>query len=245
MKIVREFLSLSATRTRTLRTNFLWNAAGSTVFALSQWGIVVVFAKLGSPALVGQLVYGLALTAPLFVVAGLQLRSIQATDANNRYALGQYLGLRALTTVAALIVAALGAAILWVAGNPSALIILLWALSKVVDSGSDTLYGLFQQSERMDYVGVSLTLRGFLAVASVAIIFRVSHSAPLALAGMGIVWSAVFVVFDIPAARLLLRQLPRSARRQHGIAETLRPILGRRLLTPLCLEAAPLALIIH
>src|ERR1039458_2184341 len=90
----REFLSLSATRTRTLRTNFLWNATGNAVFALCQWGIVIVFAKLGSATLVGQLVYGLALTAPLFVVAGLQLRSIQATDADNRHTLGQWLGLR-------------------------------------------------------------------------------------------------------------------------------------------------------
>lgn len=30
------------------------------VSSLSQWGILVVFAKLGSPALVGHLVYGLA-----------------------------------------------------------------------------------------------------------------------------------------------------------------------------------------
>src|ERR1700730_3851088 len=99
----REIFSLSATRAYTLRTNFLWNAAGSGIFAASQWGIIVVFAKLGSAAVVGQLVYGLALTTPLFVIAGLALRSIQATDAGNRHTLGQYLGLRALTTVAAII----------------------------------------------------------------------------------------------------------------------------------------------
>ena len=154
IKRSREFLSLRATRTRTLRTNFLWNAAGNAVFALCQWGILVVFTKLGSPTLVGQLIYGLALTAPLFVVAGLQLRSIQATDADNRHTLGQYIGLRALTTVAAVIVAVLVAAVVWATGNRSALIILFWAFSKAVDSGSDALYGLFQQSERMDYVGV-------------------------------------------------------------------------------------------
>ena len=210
IKRSREFLSLSATRTRTLRTNFLWNAAGNAVFALSQWGILVVFAKLGSPTLVGQLVYGLALIAPLFVVAGLQLRSIQATDADNRHTLGQYLGLRALTTVAAVIVAVFVAAVMWAAGNQLALIILLWALSKVVDSGSDALYGLFQQSERMDYVGVSLILRGFLAIASVAVLFRASHSAPLALAGLVVGWGAVFILFDIPVARILLRQRERS-----------------------------------
>jgi hypothetical protein len=105
IKRSRAFFLLSPAHTRTLRANFLWNAAGSSIFYLSQWGILVVFAKLGSAALVGQLVYGLALTAPLFVIAGLQLRSVEATDADNRHTLGQYLGLRVLTTGAAIIVA--------------------------------------------------------------------------------------------------------------------------------------------
>ena len=239
IKRSREFLSLSATRTRTLRTNFLWNAAGSGIFSLSQWGILVVFAKLGSARLVGQLVYGLALTAPLFIVAGLQLRSLQATDADNRHTLIQYLGLRALTTAAAMIVAVLAATVAWVIGSQSALIILLWALSKAVDSGSDALYGFFQQSERMDYVGISLTLRGLLAVAGVAALFRASNSAPLALAGLVIGWIAVFILFDIPTAHNLRRRGDRSVHKP-GKSETLRLILDRRQLTPLFLEAAPL-----
>lgn len=242
IKRSREFLSLRGARTRTLRTNFLWNAAGSGTFSLCQWGILVVFAKLGSATLVGQLVYGLALTVPLFV-AGLQLRSIQATDADNRYALGQYLGLRALTTVVALLVAVLAAAVLWAAGNPAALIILLWALSKAVDAGSDALYGLFQQYERMDYVGVSLILRGVLAVAGVAVLFRASRSAPLALVGLVVGWSAVFILFDVPMARILLRQRVRSAYSSGTIADTLRPVFDRRQLAPLCLEAAPLGVV--
>ena len=240
----REFLSLRPARTRTLRTNFVWNATGNAVFALCQWGILVVFAKLGSPTLVGQLVYGLALIAPLFVIAGLQLRSIQATDADNRHTLGQYLGLRAITTVAAVILAVFAAAVLWAAGSQSALIILLWALSKAVDSGSDALYGFFQQSERMDYVGVSLVLRGLLAVASVAVLFRASHSAPLALAGLVAGWSAVFILFDIPMARILLRQRERPASTSGTMAETLHLVFDRRQLTSLCLEAAPLGLVV-
>jgi O-antigen/teichoic acid export membrane protein len=197
----REFLSLNAGRTRTLRTNFAWNAVGSGVFAMSQWGILIIFAKLGSATLVGQLVYGLALAAPLFVVAGLQLRSIQATDPESRHSVGQYLGLRAVTTLAALLVASAIAAVMWVIGSQLALIVLFWALSKAVDAGSDALYGLFQQSERMDYVGISLTLRGILAVASVAVLFRASRSAPLALAGLVITWVAAFILFDVPMAR--------------------------------------------
>lgn len=238
-----EFLSLSAARTRTLRTNFLWNATGNGVFALCQWGTLIVFAKLGSPALVGQVIYGLALTAPLFVIAQLQLRSVQATDADNRHALDQYIGLRVLTTIAALIASVLIAAAMSTSSKQLALIILFWSLSKAVDSGSDCLYGLFQQSERMDYVGVSFSLRGLLAVAGVAVLFRAGHSAPLALAGLVAGWTTVFILFDIPVARNLLRQRKESANAPNGTGETLRPALNRRQLTPLCLEAAPLGVV--
>jgi len=235
------FLSLlSPARTYTLRANFLWNAAGSAIFSLSQWGILVVFAKLGSAALVGQLVFGLALTTPLFVITGLQLRSIQATDADNRHTIGQYLGLRVLTTVAAVVVALVAVAIIWVTSAQLALIILLWTLSKAVESGSDVLYGFFQQSERMDYVGFSLILRGLLAVAGVAVLFRAIHSAPLALVALVVGWGAVLILFDIPVARILLRQRQRPVLTSDTIAETLRLVLDRRRLTPLCLEAAPL-----
>ena len=239
----REFFSLDALRTRTLRTNFVWNAAGSAIFALSQWGILIIFAKLGSATLVGQLVYGLALAAPLFVVAGLQLRSIQATDPESRHTSGQYLGLRVVTTGAALIIAIAIAIGMRAIGSELALIILLWALSKAVDSGSEALYGIFQQSERMDYVGLSLALRGILAVASVAVIFRASRSAPLALAGLVIVWGAVFILFDIPMSRNLLRHRKPSAFNPGRVAETLRLVLDRRQLTPLGLEAAPLGIV--
>lgn len=243
IKRSREFLPRSATYKRSLRSNFIWNTAGCAVFALSQWGILMVFAKLGNPTLVGQLVYGIAITTPLFVVTSLQLRSIQATDANSRYALGQYVGLRMLTTVAALIIAGVVAAIMWVSGSQSALIILSWAFAKAFDSGSDALYGLFQQSERMDYVGVSLILRGFLAVASVAILFRTSHSAPIALAGLVVSWGAVFILYDIPVARTLLHQRGLSVNALSGMTETLRPVFDPRQLRPLCLEAAPLGIV--
>jgi O-antigen/teichoic acid export membrane protein len=231
----------SANRSRTLRGNFLWNAGGNGVFALSQWGILVVFAKLGNPSLVGQLVYGIALTAPIFVVAGLQLRSIQATDATNRYKLGQYLGLRSLTTIAGTLVATIIVGRMWLGGYQGALIVLLWALSKAIDSGSDALYGFFQQSERMDYVGISLVLRGLLAFSSVLVVFGVTHSAALSLSGVAAGWIAIFLLFDIPVARALVRHGRCNAAAHSGVrSERIKLVLNGRHLIPLGLEAAPL-----
>jgi O-antigen/teichoic acid export membrane protein len=239
----RAFFLLSAAHTHTLRVNFVWNAAGIIVFSLSQWGILAAFAKLGTPALVGRVVYGLALTTPIFVIGSLQLRQIQATDTDNRHRLSQYLGLRVLTTGAAIVVSLFVACMTWTAGAQLSLIVVLFALAKTFDAGSDVLYGLFQQSERMDYVGISFILRSLLAFASVVVLLRASHSAPIALAGMVVSWSVVFILFDIPVARILIYHRERPARASNTISELLRPVFDRRQLAPLCLEAAPLGVV--
>lgn len=239
----RAFFLLSPARTHTLRVNFVWNAAGIFVFSLSQWGVLAAFAKLGTPALVGQVVYGLALTTPIFVIGGLQLRQIQATDIDNRHKLSQYLGLRILATGAAIIVALLIACITRATAAQLFLIVALWTLAKTFDAGSDCLYGLFQQYERMDYVGLSLVLRGLLAFAGVVVLLRASHSAPIALAGLVLSWSAVFVLFDLPAARVLVYRRARQECSADKLSDLLHPVFDRRQLTKLCFEAAPLGVV--
>lgn len=239
----RAFFLLNPNHTHTLRVNFVWNAAGIVVFSLSQWAILAAFAKLGTPALVGRVVYGLALTTPIFVIASLQLRQIQATDTNNRHRLSQYVGLRVLSTGAAIIIIALFVAcVTWTTGAQLSLIVMCWTFAKAFDAGSDILYGLFQQYERMDYVGLSLILRGLLALAGVALLLRASHSAPIALAGIVVSWSAVLVLFDMPMARTLIRQRERQAGSTDTISELLRPVFDRGL-APLWFEAAPLGIV--
>ncbi len=42
-----------------LRTNVAWTIAGNVIYAASQWGVLIVLARLGSQEAVGQ--FGLAL----------------------------------------------------------------------------------------------------------------------------------------------------------------------------------------
>jgi O-antigen/teichoic acid export membrane protein len=70
----------------TLRQNFSWTFVGNIIYAASQWGMLVVLAKLGSPEMVGQFMRGLAVTAPIILFSNLQLRQIQTTDVKQHYA---------------------------------------------------------------------------------------------------------------------------------------------------------------
>src|SRR4051794_5754943 len=89
-------------RTPRLRTDFVWTFVGNVVYSSSQWGILILLAKLGTPEHVGQYSLGVAICTPVFMFTNLQLRSIQASDVNRKCSFGDYLGFRLLATAIAL-----------------------------------------------------------------------------------------------------------------------------------------------
>jgi O-antigen/teichoic acid export membrane protein len=181
-----------------LRVNFTWTLSGNMVYTASQGGMLVVLARLGSPEAVGQFSLGLAIAAPIFLLAGLQLRAVQATDARFQFHFGDHAALRLVTTCAAVLLLFTIAAAEY--RGEMALTVVAFALSKGIESFSDIVYGFWQQRERMDLVARSLMLRGVLSLAALTACFAVLHSICIAVFGIAAAWGAVFVAFDIPQA---------------------------------------------
>lgn len=225
-----------------LRRNASWALAGNAVYAASQWLVLVVLARLGTPTAVGQFALGMAVCAPVVLLGNLQMRSVLATDARSEHAWADYLGLRLVTTVAAL------AVIAGIAGlgyrRDTALVIALVGLAKAVEAASDLCYGWFQKRERMDLMARSLMLRGPLALGALAAGLALTGEVAWAVAGLAGAWAAILVAHDLPAVAALL-DVPggrdrRAARapRFHG-----RTLLGlARLALPLGLTTLFLSL---
>src|SRR4051794_13845152 len=146
-----------------LRANFSWTFTGNVVYAACQWGILVVLAKLGSPEMVGQFALGLAVTAPVMQFTNLQLRAIQSTDAKSEFSLRDYLGLRLITTIVALLVI-IGIAVVANYRQETLLVILFVGLAKGFESISEIFYGQLQQCERMDRIAISMIIKGILSL---------------------------------------------------------------------------------
>jgi O-antigen/teichoic acid export membrane protein len=195
-----------------LRENFAWTLAGNVVYAGCQWGILVVVAKLASPAAVGQLALGYALTAPLFLLAGLHLRASQATDAAGRFRFADYRAVRAGGMAAGLLVTAAMVA-LSPHDGATRLVVLAVGASKAVEGLSDVYYGVLQQHERMRPMAVSLAWRGILSVGSVAAVLAVGGGLLAAIAALTASWVAVLVLHDVPAAAPLVAAAPRGGPR--------------------------------
>ncbi len=193
----------------TLRQNFSWILAGNVVFNACQWGILVVLARLGSAELVGRFALGSAVAAPVLMLANLQLRTVQATDAGHLFSFRDYRRLRLLTgAVAVAVVAAVGLAFY---GGPQAVVIILFGVVKAFEGVSDIHHGLFQLHERMNLVGRSLAVRGILNLVGFAAAFSVTGRLDTALVGLLASSIVTIGVMDVRGARALHARLVCSA----------------------------------
>lgn len=182
-----------------LRAGLVWTVLGQGGYAAAQWGIVLLLARLGSPEAVGHYALGLGLVNPLFLLLGLQLRSVQATDAGEARPFGQYFSLRALSMGLMLLVTA-GLAALY----PQAAGVIVWlGVAKALEGFSDVTYGLMQRQERLDWVSRSGLLRGGLGLVLLAVLFAATGSVALGAAGVALAGLAVLAAHDLPLARRL------------------------------------------
>ncbi len=174
-----------------------WGLAGSVLYAACQWGMLVVLAKLGNAEMLGQLALGLAIAAPVFLLANLSLRGVLTTDARREHALGDYLALRLVTTALAL------AAVAAIAGLGSyrwetRAAILAVGVMKAIESGSDVLYGLMQRHERADLIAGSIGRRGLLSVLALAAGVHFTGSLLCGLGLVALTWALVLATYDVP-----------------------------------------------
>lgn len=193
-------------RRLTFRANFTWALLGNLVSGFAQWSIIVLLARLGDLSMVGQYSLGLAIVSPVIILTSLNLRTLLVTDLGERFEFGHYLGMRLLTSAAALsIIAAL-----MLAGNynrETRTVILCVAAAKCLDAISDIVYGHLQRKEAMDRVALSLMARGILSTAALVSSLLTTRSLPWAAFLAASSSAAVLLLFDL--RHLPLPRLPR------------------------------------
>jgi O-antigen/teichoic acid export membrane protein len=216
---------MSATTAPSLRRNVGWVLAGNLVYAGCQWGMLVALARLGTPALLGEFALALALTAPLFVLATLSMRTAQATDQRHEFDFADYAQLRLLCLAGAILLLATVLAVGGFAPATAATIALV-GVAKACDAFSDVVYGLLQQHERMRRVGVSRVLQGSLQLLALCTALAATGSVVMAAAAMAAVSIGVTVAYDLTSARRIAgRAVWRPVVRRRPSWRTLRRLL--------------------
>ena len=183
-----------------LSASLIWAATSNAVYAACQGAILIVLARWGGPPLAGQYALALAISTPVLMLAHLQLRNLQTTDARGEFALADYLTLRLVATtiaVAAIAVVLAPLAQPW----PAKLAILSVAVLKGIEGLIDIAHGQLQARERNDRIAVSLIVRGLATIALLVGVLTIAHDLTAAMLVLSAGWLAWLAVWDLPAAR--------------------------------------------
>ncbi|WP_243707262.1 lipopolysaccharide biosynthesis protein [Micromonospora sp. KC606] len=218
-----------------------WSLLGLIVAQVAQWAVMVLLSRLGTPEMVGQYALGLAVGAPVILLAGFGLRTVQVTDTGPLFSFNDYLRLRTSGMVVALLLIGVIAAFV---GPAAGVVVLLVGVAKALDAVGDIYWGLFQRHERMRPIAISMISNGLISVLAVVSLLVLTGSIGWAMIGSVIGSLAGSVGYCARAAKPLTTIEPTTdvaaGGTRHGPPPD-RPAALRRM-ARLAVVAAPLGL---
>jgi O-antigen/teichoic acid export membrane protein len=188
-----------------LKVNFAWTFLGNALVAVCQLLLLTLLLREAGDATTGQYIIALAISAPVFMFAGLDLRTLQATDGSGEGRFVEYLSLRLISGSIALALVPV-VAIAWGYRADTLAVIAGVGLGRFFLLISDTFNGLMQKSERMDRVAHSIVLKGILSTLVLGATFIATRSLVAAVFAEAMTRCLVLVFYDFPLGRRLARE---------------------------------------
>lgn len=197
------------TKKLTLRKNFSWVLSGRILQACSQLLLVMLIAKLTSPEILGLYGMAMAITTPVFGLFNIDLSFLLATEVKGGYTITTYLRVRFLSSIVATFVCT----VFMFFSNftmDQRIIVCLIAVIKAIEGQSDIVFGVFQNKERMDFMGKSMFLSGFLSIITIGSLLLLTKSLPIALAGMACSYTLKYYLYDHIRGKVFWQQEKKS-----------------------------------
>lgn len=215
-----------------------WTLLGEVGFAAAQFGLLIVFARMGSEAALGRYALGLAIATPLFVLTSLHLRPTYVVEDDARHTFADYLGLRLVGAPLAC-----GLAVVWsvAAGHApeTTLVVALVALTRLSEMVADICHAAALREEQMKRVGISRAARGAILIGGVTLALALGRSEVTALGVAAVGAALLTVVYDLGTARRFASLRPRfDGARMRSLALLAAPVglagglLGLTMNTP-------------
>src|SRR5699024_10979793 len=182
-----------------LKRNFSWTFISNVIYSVSQWGVLIIIARLGNAEMVGQFTLGLAFISPIIAFTTLKTETIYITDQQNEYNFSDYFSVRLLTSCISVCILLV---LLLVVDNSTetVIIILLVSLYKITESVSQMVYATMQKQEVVKFIAVSKSIKGLLMLIFITFSLYSLNSIILGLFLINVLYLLMFLLFDLKNA---------------------------------------------
>ncbi len=194
-----------STNKLSMSQNAFYNTVGSLVFCVCQWiisSLLVVHLSPEETAVenAGLLQLAISVTNIFFAISCYNMRTYQISDTKNKYSYGDYIGVRIVTSIIAVLLC-LGYVIILGYKANTIICIFFYMIFKLNETFSDVLHAITQKNYRMDYVCVSHCIRGISAVVVFAVAIILFNSVLIAILAMGIINLLQVWFYDVKKTR--------------------------------------------
>lgn len=192
-----------------VRKNMFYASIAYGFFALTQWGIVVVLSRIGTPEDVGTLTVLTALITPIFLLANMDMRNGHSADDLTDFSPTDYYALRLWSSFfAILIIALIAFTYLDSSGAFVQISAIAYSAVKFFGAQINMNHGVFQRAERMDFVARSLLCQGAFGLTAFTLGYHYSSNLSVAFLSEATAWCLSLVLID----RQLLSSLGKRIR---------------------------------
>jgi len=235
-----------------LKRNIIFSVVGRGYYALTQFFVILLTARLGTLEDVGVMTLASAIATPLFFLATMGAREVLTVDDLDRFSRADFVLLR-LVGGGAAVCMAFAVAVIGYGGESLMIVAAVLGFSLVKFSGAQAAmnHAMFQRAERLDFVAISIFLRCTAGLLAFGLVFWQTRNLPLALICEAAAWMLSYWLMD---KRLLLRlgldtplaSLSQSSLRKIGtLALWVLPIGAALWLVRAALSVPPLVLEHH
>lgn len=183
------------TKELSLQKNMVWNSIGSLIYLGCSWFTTVLVVTLSTDyADSGALAVAMAVGNLVASISLFKVRPVQVSVSDDSFSTGDFVGLRIVTSLFALIFVFIYSFVTVAPGNYG--VVALYALFKVAESFVDVFHGVFQKHNRFDYAGKSQIVRGVLLLASFVIGLSVFRSLATSILLMALSSLMAILLYD-------------------------------------------------
>ena len=182
----------------------IWNAAGSAVYALSSFLLLIIVIRVCGEVEGGIFSIGYAIAQLMLTVGVFESTTYFATDAGNRFSYAQYLAFKIATC--ALMVAASAVYVLSFGFDAhKAAVAYALVAYRLFEALAQYWFAAFQKEERLDLGGFSTVWRSVLSIAAFAAVLVLSHDVVGAMVAASLVEAVWIAAYDVPRLRRIVQ----------------------------------------
>ena len=190
--------------TASKRRIVLWNAAGSAVYALSSFLLLIIVIRICGDVEGGIFSIGYAIAQLMLTVGVFESTTYFATDAQGKFTYAQYLAFKLATCLLML-----AASVVYVLsfGFDAHKMAVAYALCvyRLIEALSQFWFAAFQREERLDLGGFSTVWRYVLSTIALAVALAATHDVVAALVAASAVEAAWLACYDVPRLARIVR----------------------------------------